>query len=122
MNFLAEAAAEPIDAITLAVMISIAIMAITDYLIEPIRQFPKATTFLLKIGLAYYKLESTEITIWIIPYITFLLGVGGSYAFGVDLFSSYVPGREWATRLLTAALVGGGSKVIHSVISNTKKS
>lgn len=111
--------------LALAFILAVAVQSVTKYLTDPIRKSEAAKSFLVRIGLASYKsykmYMSSEITIWVIPYITFLLGVVSSLWFGVDIIAQYAPNApKGATVAMTAALIGGGSNMIHTVISSAK--
>lgn len=104
-----------------AVALSIAIMAVTEYLVVPLRNTPKIAAWLVKIGLAYPKdpEKSTvgdNVTIWVIPYITFLLGAVCSFLLKLDIMASILSvDPQLVSRLISAAVIGGGSAVIHRV-------
>lgn len=120
---------EPVSDLAAAIFLAVAVMAITEYLLKPLKESPKAADFLVRIGLAYYESNPASeryrgkepssslvepITIWVTPYITFILGFALSAACGVDFVAKYLPNANPILSLLiTAAIVGGGSNTIH---------
>ena len=82
--------------LTIAIFLATANYAIVEYLADPIRQrFP-------------------QLNLWWLVYVAFLTGAVISYLAGVNLFGDVVA-NELLARLLTAAVVGGGSNLIYKV-------
>jgi hypothetical protein len=82
--------------LTIAIFLATANYAIVEYLADPIRQrFP-------------------HLNLWWLVYVAFVTGAAISYAAGANLFGDVVA-NELLARLLTAAVVGGGSNLIYKV-------
>lgn len=113
-------------AVQTAFLLAIAVVAITDYLKRPLTNTPRIAAWMEKVGLAYAKDSEKggigdNLTMWAIPYVTFVFGFVLSYVFQVDLFSSLLGNiNPLASILLTAAVIGGGSNII-SQVSNIGK-
>lgn len=113
-----------------ALFLALAILSVTNYLKQPLVNTPRIRDWLLKHGLAYLKDSVSDRTIanrinignlivlWWLPYVTFTLGAIAAFAIDLDIVSSFIPGVNGiVSRLLTAAIVGGGANVIHDVTS-----
>ncbi len=113
-------------AVATAGTLALIVMVVTEYLVAPLKNTPKIAAWLVKIGLAYRKGPDAsvgdDITIWVIPYITFAFGALLSYLLGLDIMTDLL-GIDTAgltAKLLTAVVVGGGSNVIHRITNGGK--
>jgi len=84
------------SSLPMAILLSVAVKAVVDYLKQPIKQqFP-------------------EVNLWWVVYISFALGAACSWFGGVDIFSAVVADPT-LSKILTAATVGGGASLIHDI-------
>ena len=88
------------DAVAVALFLSVANKAIIDYLVAPIRE------------------KLPDFDMWWLVYVA--LGTGGliGWLSGVNVFLEYMP-DPLVGRVLTSILVGGGSSLIHDVFKKT---
>lgn len=113
-----------------ALFLALAILSVTNYLKQPLVNTPRIRNWLIRHGLAYYKEPVNDrlvfgkvnigklVVLWWLPYVTFVLGAVAAFAIDLDIVSSFIPGVNGiVSRLLTAAIVGGGANVIHDVTS-----
>lgn len=85
--------------IALALFLATANYAVVNYLVDPIRQrFP-------------------DLDLWWVVYVSFITGGLLAWFAGVDLFSEAI-NNEVMSRLVTAAVIGGGSNLINAVFGN----
>jgi len=102
-----------------ALFLSMAIMAITDYLKKPITSNLKTVEWLLKHNLAMT--DGTDVTLWWLPYLTFVIGLALSLTFGINLVSDILPNSPiLAAQILTAVIVGCGSNVINDLVGGVR--
>jgi len=102
-----------------ALFLSMAIMAITDYLKKPITSNLKIVEWLLKHNLAMT--DGTDVTLWWLPYLTFVIGLALSLVFGINLVSDILPNSPiLAAQILTAVIVGCGSNVINDLVGSVR--
>jgi len=88
------------ESLATALFLSIAIKAIIDYLAEPVRQkYPTAN-------------------LWWLVYVSFVVGAACSWLGSLDLFALAIPTAPVLTRVLTAAVIGGGASLIHDVFDS----
>lgn len=94
-------------------MLAVAVKAVVDYLIRPIKKLletPKEE----QNGVFYLSL--------ITPYLSFAAGFFVAYMAQLDAFSTYLPDAPcWLTLGLTSALVGGGASLIYDVVKSLKE-
>lgn len=87
------------EQLTIAIFLCVVVKSIIDAIIAPIvKKYPNFGW-------------------WWLPYPTWVLGGLLAWVAGVNLFLAYLP-SELAGRILTAILVGGGSKLIADVFGN----
>lgn len=103
-----------------ALVLAMVVKAVVDYLKLPLINTPHIVKWLIASRWAYE--DGDEVTIWIIPYVTFALGLAMSLIFGLDLVSQYMPTAmpTAASKILTGAVIGAGSNVIHQLASNKR--
>jgi hypothetical protein len=88
-----------VEALAIALFLSVTIKTILDYIAEPLRtKFP-------------------NLDLWYFNWIALVLGGCVSWIAGINLFVTYIP-NEFLGKLLTAMLIGGGSKLINDVFTN----
>ena len=84
------------EALSVALFLSVANKALVDYLVEPIRKkFP-------------------NIDMWWLVYVALVTGGVIGWISEANVFVQYMP-DVLTGRILTALLVGGGSSLIHNV-------
>ena len=83
--------------LSIAFLLAVANKAIIDYVAEPIRKrFP-------------------EVDLWFLPYIALATGFAVGYLADINLFA-IAPGLTGSVGLvLTAAVIGGGSSLLHDI-------
>jgi hypothetical protein len=87
------------SALAVAIFLAVVVKTILDHIAEPLR------------------LKFPTLDLWWFNYVALVLGGVVSWLAGLDLFGVYI-GTPWLARLLTALVVGGGSKLINDVFSN----
>ena len=89
------------DILKAAFLLAVAAKAIVDYLAEPVRKkFP-------------------DLDMWWLLYVAFVIGGAIGYIADLNLFAKVAPGLTGiAGRILTAAVIGGGSSLIHNIIDH----
>lgn len=83
--------------LAIAFLLAVAVNAIVDYLADPIRErFP-------------------DFNLWFLPYVAFV--IGGAFGFFADInLFEIAPGMAGIPgRVLTAAAIGGGAKLLHNI-------
>ena len=84
------------NVLAMAFLLSVANKALIDYIAEPVRKrFP-------------------EVDLWWLPYVALVSGGVIGYLANINLF---IPAQlvGLAGRLLTAAVIGGGSSLLHNI-------
>lgn len=100
-----------------ALIISFVVQGVVTYLKLPLIHNPSIVKWMVKRGLAHEDVDGTGMSLWWIPYLTFILGMIFSFAFGLDFVTSYVPkAAPWAALLMTALIIGTGSNGINDFI------
>ncbi len=89
------------DALATVALLATFNMAVVDYLAEPLKQQAWFARFT-----------------WTLLYVAFVTGFLLAYLAGVNVIPSIAPAMTdpIVGRVMTAALVGGGSKLLHDVI------
>jgi len=88
------------EMLAIAFLLAVANNAIVDYLANPVRK------------------RYPDFDLWFLPYVAFATGGVIAYIADVNLFA-FIPGLVAVPgRLLTAAVIGGGSGLIHKVFDH----
>jgi hypothetical protein len=99
-----------------AMLLSVIVMALTEYLKLPLISTPHIRAWLVKTSLAYEDKDG-GVTIWVIPYFTFVLGLALSIIFSVDLVTRFIPTAPvLPARILTGVIVGIGSNFVNKIV------
>lgn len=100
-----------------AFFLALVVQGVTGYLVAPLKNTPRIAYWLIKIGLAD-SVEDGTISIWWIPYVTFIFGLILGLAFSVDIVSQYIQGANpIVSKVLTAVIIGVGSNMLHNLSS-----
>ena len=110
-----------IDPKNAALFMVVVVKAIVDYLKQPLLNTPKIVQWMIKHNWAVEKEGGVEL--WWLPYVTFVLGMGGTILFKIDIVSAYlgtgVPAI--ARLLLSGAVIGVGSNILNDVASKIQR-
>lgn len=85
------------NVLSIAFLLAVANKALIDYIAEPIRK------------------RLPQLDLWFLPYIALATGFAIGYLADINLFT-VAPGLAGdAGRVLTAAVIGGGSSLLHDI-------
>jgi len=90
------------DAFAVAILLATANERLIEYLIRPLQR------------------KFSHLDWWFVPYVSFASGLLIGWFSGVDLFGEWIQ-QPVLTHILTAALIAGGSELIHSIFNRLKK-
>lgn len=93
-----EPVANATSPIAIVTMLAVVNKVIVDYIADPIRKH----------------LNGTDM--WWLLYVSLITGAALGWLSGANIFADVIPDALIMGRVLTALVVGGGSKIIHDVI------
>jgi hypothetical protein len=110
-----------IDPKSSAMFLIVVVKAVVDYLKQPLLNTPKIARWMIEHGWAVEKDDGVEL--WWLPYVTFLLGMGGTMLFKIDIVSAYLgTGVPVIARLLlSGAVIGVGSNILNDIASKIQR-
>jgi len=106
-----------VQAIETAIFLAVVVRTITDYLKAPFLEVPMLRDWMLRHKLAYYNGDN-NLRIWFVPYVTFVFGLVLSIVTRTDIVQPFLPTANSTIRIIiSGVIVGGGSNIIHSLVS-----